>query len=125
MNANQPSNVRPSVLSVAFISAVGMRAGVAFKHRRGRNEMEITRSNGEWRKYEVVIQREMQTRRIGGVHREKQVVLFRTGAADGKTTSGTIINERVKPTATDIVRVAIAGPPVFCYRRLRRKLTAS
>jgi len=54
MNANQPSNVRPSALSVAFISVVGMRAGVAFKRRRGRNEMEITRRNNEWQKYEVV-----------------------------------------------------------------------
>ena len=54
MNANQPSNVRLSILSVAFISATEMRAGVAFKRRRGRNEMEITRHNDEWRKYEVI-----------------------------------------------------------------------
>lgn len=53
----------------------------------------------------------MQTRKIGGAHREKQVVLFRIGAADGKTTSGAIINERVKLTVTDIVREAILGPP--------------
>lgn len=43
------------------------------------------------------------------LHREKQVVLFHNDVADGKTTSRTIINERVKLTVTDIAREAIAG----------------
>lgn len=41
----------------------------------------------------------------GSPHREKQVVLFRIGIADGKP-SGTIINECVKPTAINIACTA-------------------
>lgn len=54
----------------------------------------------------------MQTRKISGIHREKtgRTFPYRCGAPVGKTTSGAIINERVKLTVTDIVREAILGP---------------